>query len=177
MINKKLTILIILYEENYEIIKKCLDKIKNFKIIIIDNANDKDLKKKIELNYKIYRYFLNKKNLGFSKAANQGILQCDTEYLLLLGADCIITSEDINELIIAKEKYKDCFLIGPTFVDANGNYTYNGGPLYEDGAKNEPLINDGDVCTNAILTSTILFRVEDIKNIGMFDEQFFIFSR
>ena len=45
MINKKLTILLILYEENYELIKKCLDKIKNFKIIIIDNANDKDLKK------------------------------------------------------------------------------------------------------------------------------------
>ena len=104
MINKKLTILIILYEENYEIIKKCLEKVKNFKIIIIDNANDKDLKKKIELNYKIFKYFLNKKNVGFSKAANQGILQCDTEYLLLLGADCIITSEDINELIIAKER-------------------------------------------------------------------------
>ena len=173
MINKKLTILIILYEENYEIIKKCLEKVKNFKIIIIDNANDKDLKKKIELNYKIFKYFLNKRNVGFSKAANQGILQCDTEYLLLLGADCIITSEDINELIIAKEKYKDCFLTGPTFVDSNGNYTYNGGPFYEDGEKNEPLINDGDVCTNAILTSTILFRVEDIKNIGMFDEQFF----
>ena len=39
--------------------------------------------KKILLNYKIYKYFLNKKNIGFSKAANQGILQCDTEYLLL----------------------------------------------------------------------------------------------
>ena len=176
MINKKLTILMILYEENYEIIKKCLDKIKNFKIIIIDNANDKDLKKKILLNYKIYKYFLNKKNIGFSKAANQGILQCDTEYLLLLGgADCFITYEDINELMIAKEKYKDCFLASPTFIDANGNYTYNGGPLYEDGAKNEPLINDGDVCTNTVLTSTILFRVEDIKDIGMFDEQFFLY--
>ena len=53
MINKKLTILIILYEENYEIIKKCLEKVRNFKIIIIDNANDKDLKIKIEQNYKI----------------------------------------------------------------------------------------------------------------------------
>ena len=173
--NKRLSILIILYEENFEIIKKCLSQINEFKIIIIDNANDKDLKKKIVLNYKIYRYFLNKKNIGFSKAANQGILQCDTEYLLLLGADCLITNEDINELIIAKEKYKDCFMTSPTFVDFKGNYTYNGGPLYEDGTKDKPLINDGDVCTNAVLTSTVLFRIEDIKNIGMFDEQFFLY--
>ena len=135
----------------------------------------KILKKKIVVNYKIYRYFLNKKNIGFAKAANQGILQCDTEYLLLLGADCLITNEDINELIIAKEKYKDCFMTSPTFVDFEGNYTYNGGPLYEDGVKDKPLINDGDVCTNAVLTSTVLFRIEDIKNIGMFDEQFFLY--
>ena len=63
MINKKLTILIILYEENYEIIKKCLEKIKNFKIIIIDNANDKDLQKKIVLNYKICDYIENDKTI------------------------------------------------------------------------------------------------------------------
>ena len=52
----------------------------------------------------------NEKNIGFSKAANQGISECDTEYLLILGADCLITYSDIEQLMIAKEKYKDCFL-------------------------------------------------------------------
>ena len=47
MIHQKLSILIILYEENFEMINKCLEKIKDFKIIIIDNANDKYLKDKI----------------------------------------------------------------------------------------------------------------------------------
>ena len=117
MINEKLTILIILYEENLDIIKKCLDQIKEFKIIIIDNANDENLKKKIGSNYKIYKYFLNKKNIGFSKAANQGIKECDTEYLLILGADCLITQKDINQLMLAKQKYQDCFLTSPTFYD------------------------------------------------------------
>ena len=53
MINKEITILIILYEERYEIIEQCLDRIKDFKIIIIDNSSDKYLKKKIILKYKI----------------------------------------------------------------------------------------------------------------------------
>ena len=47
MMKKKLLILIILYEENYEVIKKCLSKIDEYKIIIIDNANDQSLKDKI----------------------------------------------------------------------------------------------------------------------------------
>ena len=38
--NKRLSILIILYEENFEVIKKCLSNIHEYKIIIIDNAND-----------------------------------------------------------------------------------------------------------------------------------------
>lgn len=175
MVNKKLSILIILYEENFEIIKKCLSQINEFKIIIIDNANDQSLKDKIIKNFKIYKYFLNKKNIGFSKAANQGISECDTEYLFILGADCLITNKDIEQLMFAKEKYNNCFLTSPTFYDSKGNFDYNGGPLFEDGSKNEPLKNSGDVCVNAVLTTAVLFKIKDIKEIGLFDEEFFLY--
>ena len=43
------------------------NNIKNFKIIIVDNAGNISLEKKIKEKYKIYKYFLNKKNYGFSK--------------------------------------------------------------------------------------------------------------
>ncbi len=175
MMYEKLTILIILYEENLEIIKRCLNQIKGFKIIIIDNANDEDLKNKIVSNYDIYKYFLNKKNIGFSKAANQGIKSCETEYLLILGADCLITNKDINQLMLAKQKYQDCFLTSPTFYDSKGGYAYNGGPLYENGEKNEMIKNEGDVCVDAVLTTSVLFKVSDIKKIGLFDENFFLY--
>ena len=175
MIKKKLSILIILYEENYETIDRCLDKIKDFKIIIIDNANDKSLKDKIIKKFKIYKYFLNKKNIGFARAANQGIRVCDTEYLLFLGADCLINISSIEHLMLAKEKYENCFLTSPTFYDSTGKRTYNGGPLHEDGAKNEVLNNSGDVCVNAILTTAILFKVKDIINLGLLDENYFLY--
>ena len=175
MINQKLSILIILYEENLEIINKCLEKIKDFKIIIIDNANNTSLKNEIIKKFKIYKYFLNKKNVGFSKAANQGIQACDTEYLLFLGADCLITYSGIEQLMLAKEKYKNCFLTSPTFYDHEGKLTYNGGPLHEDGAKNKVIKNSGDICVDAVLTTTILFKVKDIIDIGLLDEEFFLY--
>ena len=175
MINNKLSILIILYEESYQIVNKCLEQIKDHRIIVIDNANDQSLKDKIIKDHKIYKYFLNKKNVGFSKAANQGILECDTEYLLILGADCLITNKDIRQLIFAKEKYENCFLVAPTFFDEEGRYTYNGGPLSEKAPKNVVLKNYGDVCVDSILTSTVLFKVNDIKDLGLFDENFFLY--
>ena len=41
-----LTIVIVLYRESFNLISNTLSKIKNFKIIIIDNDNNNDLKKK-----------------------------------------------------------------------------------------------------------------------------------
>ena len=175
MIHQKLSILIILYEENFEMINKCLEKLKDLKIIIIDNANDKSLKDKVIKKFKIHKYFLNKKNIGFSKAANQGIKVCETEYLLILGADCLVNYSDIEQLMLAKEKYKDCFLTSPTIYDHTGKLTYNGGPLNENNPKNEVIKSSGDFCLDAVLTTAILFKVKDIINIGLFDEEFFLY--
>ena len=44
----KITIVIVLYEEEFELINQCLESIKNFNIIIIDNAGNKKLKKEIQ---------------------------------------------------------------------------------------------------------------------------------
>ena len=175
MIQENLTILIILYQEKIDVIKKCLDQLKQFKIIIIDNANDKELKNKITKDYDIQKYLLNKKNIGFSKAANQGILVCDTEYMFLLGADCIINYQDIEQLMLAKKKYENCFLTSPTFYNLNGQHDFNGGPSYEEGLPMNVLKNFGDVCVSTVLTTAILFKIEDIKNIGLFDEEFFLY--
>ena len=46
--NKEITIQIVLYEENIDLIYKCLKNLKDFNIILIDNTQNKKLKKKIE---------------------------------------------------------------------------------------------------------------------------------
>ena len=82
--NNELTIIIVLYEEEANLLLRCLENIKNFKIIIVDNAGNISLKNKIEEKFKIYKYILNKKNYGLTKAVNQAIKQCDSEYILNL---------------------------------------------------------------------------------------------
>ena len=43
--NNKITIIILIFEENLDIILKCIKSVENFKIIIVDNAGDNKRKK------------------------------------------------------------------------------------------------------------------------------------
>ena len=54
--NNTLTIVIVLYKEPFELIYKTLNLIKDFKIIIIDNDNNNELKNKILNQFKIFKY-------------------------------------------------------------------------------------------------------------------------
>ena len=171
----EITIIIVLYEEKTNLIFQCLENIKNFKIIIVDNAGNVSLKKKVEEKFKIYKYILNKKNYGYTKAANQAIRQCDTEYILMFQADALISNKDILTLLESHKKYEDCFITAPTYYDEESKLSYNGGCLPEKNLKMDVLNLEGDVCVEAVLGSVVLFKKKDIFEIGLFDENFFFY--
>jgi GT2 family glycosyltransferase len=172
---EEITIVIVLYKESINLLSKCLDSIKNFKVIIIDNACDKKLKNEVEKKYKIYKYILNKKNIGFSSGINQGIKESNTQYILIHAADCIISSRDINTLLESHQKYKNCFCTSPTFYDENQKLTYNGDSFYEKKESYEPINLEGDICVDMVITTTVLFKKKDIEEIGLLDENFFLY--
>ena len=174
-LNGEITIIIILYEEEANLLLKCLENIKNFKIIIVDNAGNISLKNKIEEKFKIYKYILNKKNYGYTKAANQAIRQCDTEYILMFQADALISNKDILALLESHKKYEDCFITAPTYYDEESKLSYNGGCLPEKNLKMDVLNLEGDVCVEAVLGSIVLFKKKDIFELGLFDENFFLY--
>lgn len=177
MINlyKNISITIVIYQESFEILSKCLENIKDFNIIIIDNSGNYKLKDEVLKKYKIFKYIINPKNLGFSKATNQAIKLVNTSYVLCLQADCEISIESINKLYLALCKYEDCIMVTPTFYNKQKKLTFSGGPLPEKNIEMKNLNLEGDTCVDIATTAAVFFKKKDLMNIGLFDEDFFIY--
>ncbi len=171
----KITILIVLFKENTEIIFKTLNKLKSFKKVIVDNAGNFEIKKKIQENFLIEKYIVNKKNIGFSAGYNQALSLSSTKYSLILNPDCIIDEKDIIRLVDAYIKCENCFLVVPTSYDENNNFTYSGGLLPENGDKNNILELSGDTCIESALGACMLINTNNAIDFGLFDENFFLY--
>ena len=171
----EITILMVLYDETDEIIFKNLEKIKNFKIIIIDNKGDEKLKDRIIQKFKISTYYLSDKNLGFSKGFNKALNFCKTKYAFIKNADCYIDEDNIIKLHDYIKNNQDCGIVSPTSYDEKGNLSYNSGKLPENENFNEILKVDGDVCVEKVLGSSMFVKTEDLQKVGMFNENLFIY--
>ena len=58
LLNEEITIQIVMYEENIDLIYKCLNNLKDFNVILIDNSGNKKLKLKIEENFQNIAKFI-----------------------------------------------------------------------------------------------------------------------
>lgn len=107
-----------------ELTKKCVDSIvKNtadidYRIIIIDNASDSQtvsylasLDSALGGNALVIR---NNNNLGFVKAANQGIRLSEAEYVCVLNNDVITTDGWLSEMIAVAESSPGIGLVNPS---------------------------------------------------------------
>jgi GT2 family glycosyltransferase len=123
-----LSIIIVNYNTK-EFLKKCISSLlycvsKNvsYEIIVVDNASSDESPTEI-LNLKSQipnlRIILNRKNVGFSKANNQGVkISKESKYVLFLNSDTIMQNQTIEEMINFMDTHKDagastCKLIMP----------------------------------------------------------------
>ena len=148
--------------------KKILDYLKyfnnNFKIIIIDNANDLNLKDKLQ-EFSILKIINNKENIGFGAALNQGLEIVNTKYAMHLDIDTKFEISSINKMIIEAEKIKNFAILGPKI----SNYTYKNNHFIKKKYENNyNLMKYMEGCC-------LFFNLNEIKKIGFFDENFFLY--
>lgn len=96
-------------------------------IIVVDNASGdgsaKIVKRIKESQTQKLKIVLieNKENLGFAKAANQGIKKADGEYLLLLNPDTLVKSGALLAMVNFAQTHPLAGVIGGRLLDPGGN--------------------------------------------------------
>src|SRR3989344_1425669 len=158
----------------------------SFEIIIIDNGSDGG--NRIEIQKSKYKLIMNKDNLGFARAVNQGIKKKVGKNILLLNSDTVIKKETLDRLVNFASNIKDVGVVGARLLNIDGStqpscfrlptlwrtvaqYWFGDKGLLD---KYYPYgINPVQV--EAVVGGAFLITPEALKKVGLLDERYFMY--
>ncbi len=124
-IQLKLSIIIVSYN-CADYLDRCLDSIArnkpsfNFEVIIVDNNSIDGTHNMITNSYPWAKMIINRENVGFARANNQGIEVSKGEYLLLLNPDTVILPYTLERTIQFMEEKTETGILGCTLINSDG---------------------------------------------------------
>lgn len=91
----------------------------NFEVIVVDNGSKDGSQAMMKKKFPQVNLILNKDNLGFAKANNQGIKAAKGEYLLLLNSDTYLIENSLQKLVKKAKSIENLGALGPLLVNAD----------------------------------------------------------
>ena len=169
---QNLSVIIVSFKSDH-IIHHCINYIdKEIEIIVVDNSNNIEFKKKIEKQYKNVRCILSIKNIGMGAGNNIGIRSTNKDFALVLNPDVILEKDAINQIINASKVFDSFGVIAPILDDIKY-------PNYKlDHTKDQKfdLINPFKVkSVDGYSMLLNLKRLKQLNNFNFFDENFFLY--
>jgi len=157
-------------------------------IVVIDNASRDGSVEAVRARWPDVTVITLNSNVGFSSANNAAIRRTDSELLLLLNSDTIVSGGAIDRLIAAMHELPGAAVVGPKILDGNGQVELSHGrmmtPLAE--LRQKLLVRYASPRTLSRLTSEtrqvdwvtaacMLVRRRDAEAAGLLDERYFMY--
>jgi len=162
-----ITIVFLSFHSEHHIRRHILEIDKKFPIIVIDNARNFEFKKEIEEKYSHVKVVITKENIGWAAGMNLGIKESATNYVMINSPDINISNDSIEKLFYEINKVKNFALFAPTYLDESIHKNY-----YK---KFETKDNFQDLLEVEWIDNSFVINKEEIKNLGFFDENFFMY--
>ena len=143
----------------------CIDK--EINIIVVENSNSKECKDFLEKKFPNVKVILSEKNLGNGGGINLGLKQVKTKYAFYLDIDTEIKEDTVKNLLTASTEIDNFTILAPLVE----NYKYKKVDYFESSI----MENKEHKQMNFVPGCAIFFNMEKILQIGLFDENFFLF--
>ena len=162
--NEEVTVVLLSHKSKDLILNFIREIYNEFKIIIIDNSNDKILEKEIKQNYPNLIIDLVENN-GYGSAINYASKIIKTNYFIISNPDVVgLNKKNILEFLVAAKSLGDNFsCLGPRFINADPKSHVQSNPIIE-------------VAEMKFLSGACMFfKKENFDLLGGFDENFFLY--
>ena len=107
-----------------ELLLQCLHSVFSssvpVEVILCDNASTDGSTQRVLEAFPGIRFIRNPTNLGFAKAANEGLEQATGNYRLLLNPDCILQRDTLEKMIGVLEAHPEAGMAGCRILDPDG---------------------------------------------------------
>ena len=164
---QNLSVIIVSYKSEH-VIENCINSIDSkIEIIVIDNSNSEDLKKKIEAKYNNVRCILSKENLGMGAGNNLGIKNVNRDFALILNPDVTLEKNSLSEIFEVSKEIGDFGIIAPISSEAEyPNYILERGSKFD---SKKPF------AVKSVDGYAMLLNLKKLINFNFFDENFFLY--
>ncbi len=120
----------------------------------------------------------NGRNVGLSKASNQGIEATRGKYVLLLNNDTIVNGEALNALVGFLDSHPEAGAVGGKLLNEDGSF--QGGYAKFSTLPEELLIatglGDHTIPVGWLSSACLLLRRSALDKVGLLDESYFIYG-
>lgn len=100
-----------------------------YEVIVVDNVSVDGTREMVKKKYPDVRTILNKENVGFGKANNQGMKQALGNYIFLLNSDTIVLNDAIGKLVAFAKQHPKSF-VGPKLLNLDRSPQTSCGPFF-----------------------------------------------
>ena len=174
---QNLTVIIVTYRTNHEILENCINSIdQNVRILIVENSNDEKFKEKYEKKYKNVSVILSNKNLGYGGGNNFGFNNMSTRYGLISNPDVVYNSnffEEIKKYLISEIKFS---IIGVCYDNEDEYLSYGSFNNKENKIlKNKNFEQNNLKEVDWVVGCSKLIDTKNIKSLNLFDENIFLY--
>lgn len=174
----------------------CEENAIRLETIVIDNASPDDSAEMVRREFPQIQLIENKANLGFAKAANQGIKSSQGRYVLLLNPDSEVQTGALSAIVHFGDQNPKVGIFGPKILYPDGSLQYScrGFPTVAAGFFRNTILTKyfphnsyifdylmlgWDHCeprdVDWVSGAALVARRELLEDIGMLDERFYMY--
>lgn len=191
-----LTVVIINWNTREDLLV-CLDSVgfvtKGFTVetIVVDNGSQDGSVNEVKKAFPLVHLIENERNLGFAKAANQGLQKASGRYVLLLNPDTQVKNGAIERLVSFMDAHSDVGVAGAQLLNADGSKQNSIANFPSLGTEllNKSLLRwlfpkkfpgkernySEPIEVDSVIGACMMVRREAIEQIGLLDEDYFLF--
>jgi GT2 family glycosyltransferase len=93
-------------------------------VVLVDNDSRDDTAYAVATGFPWVRLIVNRQNLGFSRAVNEGLRFTNGDYVLILNPDTVVPPGTIGRVVYELERHPDVGMLGCKLVRPDGTFDH-----------------------------------------------------